>query len=162
MKTIFAIFFYAVSLAMAGSDYKYANTNGWYGNTLPDPMSMTNGQTIWQPTLRQYQGEGYRFVTIIDVPSQTNLTATSYNVNDLNGTNAELTVKTTYDWVAANAQVASNAAAFKWASVTNLQLTSWQMGQLILGSQTNVPAQYKITPAQLLLCASNIIYNGHY
>ena len=129
-------------------------------DVLPSPLDTKTGR-VFSPTLRQYQQAGWRYATVTNVPTQTNLIALSYVPQDIDGTNCQLLVATTYDWVARNAMMESNRLAAMKTAVTNFQMNSYQTYLMIVGSQTNMPAAYRWGKGQALICASNIIYEGH-
>jgi hypothetical protein len=146
----------------AGANPPYSNTNGWYGYALP-PLTSTVG-ILGNPGKAEYLQAGYRTNTIVDVPMQTNLVATHYNVVDLDGIHAQLTVDTTTDWVIAAeaARVAQSnfQAQVKQDAATNYVFTTRQLFLFVLAVQTNMPAANRCGVGKAATMASNIIYYG--
>ena len=138
MKTRMLVLLAMICVLCGASKYANVLTN-WQGDTNPDPITDLNGNIVSHPTLQQYQAAGYRYVTATNQPAQTNLIATSWTATDIDGTNCYLAVSNTYDWVAANAQAASNAAAFHAQQMSDL---SNQVQQTILGTNPNYAVAY--------------------
>ena len=104
MKTIFAIFILSAGLAFGQQFGNVVSSN--IVSVLPTPM---NGSYF--PSPDQYRAAGWRIATITNTVASTNLIATSYTPQDLDGTNCRLLVASSYDWVQGNIIAASNAAA---------------------------------------------------
>jgi hypothetical protein len=140
MKIIRWTFLLAIFVVCSASKYANVLTN-WQGDTKPDPITLANGDMIQHPTLQQYQAAGYRYVTMTNAPAETNLTALTYTAVDIDGTNCILNPLTTYNWVAANAQAASNAAI---AYTQNLASLSNQIQQTVAGTNANYAVNYSL------------------
>jgi hypothetical protein len=158
MKLKLALIFALVTSVCLAGGGKYGNViTLWYGDVLPKPLAMPDG-LAGEPTLRQYQQMGFRYVTVTNIPAQTNLIATSYTPTDINGTNCFLAVSNTYDWVAANAQAASNAAAQKQFAISNYVFTTPEMAEFVWRMcNTNKLSTNQMTVAQGLAIANFII-----